>query len=244
MAFIGKPRGRPTGFYFWVDNEVQDHPDLDVLAKATYFVLCRRSMQATSTARLTLEEIARQAGISVSSVKRAIKKLQAFSLIELERGRYGGASKYLLLRVKKKVAHENPAKVLTELPSAQGDRAYKENNKKLQNNPTRVDFNGEADFKALVMEKYQKANNLPFCPWGKEGDKALEKLLNRCPGLTSAVIVRCIDHYFASVISLSSPPYKWLPDVIQYFDGPLDEFGKPLFVTGEGIRRSHSASRH
>lgn len=99
------------------------------------------------------------------------------------------------------------------------------------------------EVRTYIQHKWQSVNRIDFCPWDSREERALARLFDRSPKLTLEQVKICVDHYFESIRNPSEAPYKWVPQLLDYLATPLDEFNRPLYLTGERLRRSADASK-
>jgi hypothetical protein len=73
----------------------------------------------------------------------------------------------------------------------------------------------------------------PACPWARQDYRALVEYLAGSPNASLEHFKHLLKNRAASQINPSTPARKWLRDLEEYADGPLDRFGKPA----RGVRR-------
>lgn len=88
------------------------------------------------------------------------------------------------------------------------------------------------EFRAEV-KKFWTANNRqqPECPWIRKDEKALAELLEGSPRLTIETLRQWLRNRADSEINPSDLPRRWLADLAEFADGPLDRFRKPLYLS-------------
>ena len=65
------------------------------------------------------------------------------------------------------------------------------------------------------------------CPWSIPAERALQKFLVSNPTLTFADWQKCVDNRMESSDRPSGEsPEKFIPRILEYIDGPLDQYGK------------------
>src|SRR5207302_823589 len=162
-------------------------------------------------------QIALAVGISESTVRRRIKKLEKLGLIEIRHHR-GDRCDYLILdssRHNNSGVAELPQPVPSESGASPGERLpvltehsnkeYKRTEYKIKQTIARPSIE-HPEFnliKGHITAAYCKVNQLPFCPWTEAESRALCRLLGDLPQLTQAIAARCVDHYFRSIRSRS-----------------------------------------
>jgi DNA-binding MarR family transcriptional regulator len=118
-------RDRRQPGWLWVHNEVIDRygQELGPIAIAVYVALTRYASNDTQQCWPTHKTLAEKAGISVSSVKRAISKLVALKLVHVERRftEQGDptSNRYTLLRIGPTQSARSPAEAAESRPSVQ-----------------------------------------------------------------------------------------------------------------------------
>jgi hypothetical protein len=92
-----------------------------------------------------------------------------------------------------------------------------------------------------ALDSYWKFKN-PGIPltFGKAEGAQLNRLLADNPQLAVEVFQDCLQHRAHSEVVHSEPPRKWLASALQYANGPLDRYGKPMREGHE--RRAQSAA--
>lgn len=251
------PRIRPSPGFHWIDNEILDTygTEIGAYGYAIYGVLARHAYSGRCR-RLAQSEIASLLGISVSTVARNLHLLCRLQLIERFSSQ-GDECDYVLLEIKKSPVQRSQIKSSaspkdrTGSPKGEGfslsdssnNKEYKTDSDKEQYkyNPVKIDTRAE-EIRALICAKFIEANGISFCPWEKHEDVALRKLLQSSPKITLEIAKRCVENYFDSVRNRSDQPRRWIPQLLRFWEGPLDEFGRPLYLTGERLRRSNAAA--
>jgi hypothetical protein len=88
--------------------------------------------------------------------------------------------------------------------------------------------------KEAIFAYYRSKNEGDDPDWeGREG-KALGMFLQANPKLTAEGMRRLLEHRSRSEVNHSERPGKWIPSVSGYRNGPLDKYGKPLALKGNG----------
>ena len=73
----------------------------------------------------------------------------------------------------------------------------------------------------------------PVCPWSRQDYRALVEYLAGSPNASLEHFKHLLKNRAASQINPSTPARKWLRDLEEYADGPLDRYKKSL----RGVRR-------
>jgi uncharacterized protein YdaU (DUF1376 family) len=80
-----------------------------------------------------------------------------------------------------------------------------------------------------ACETYATHKKVQFA-WDGSEAKALASLLAASPGLTLETFRECLNHRARSDVPHGERPRKYLPAILSYQEGPLDEYGKPKGV--------------
>jgi len=133
-------RDRRNGSWFWCQNEVLK-AKLPHTIKLTYFALCSYANKNTETCYPSIGKVAGIAGISKSSVIRAVKTLEKGKAIRIKKEK-GKVNQYILLKitsatmtlVSKEVKNQCHGRHLTSSPTEpkQTKRTNEKNNKGLK----------------------------------------------------------------------------------------------------------------
>lgn len=129
-------------------------------------------------------------------------------------------------KVKRNVTQSNAVK-----PNVTADKKREEEIKKEQI-PSRASHEGDSrhvPFREEV-EAYAKAKKVIFT-WDGSAAKQLALLLKASPELDIPLFQKCLlNRARSSGVTHGEHPRAWLPQILKYQEGPLNEFGK----TGEG----------
>lgn len=93
------------------------------------------------------------------------------------------------------------------------------------------------------IKKYWDFKNpgAPFI-WDASEGKQLKRLLEASPQLTLVQIQLCLQHRARSDVAHTERPRRWLENLLNYANGPLDKFGKPKEL-GDGQTKTESRQR-
>lgn len=90
--------------------------------------------------------------------------------------------------------------------------------------------------------KAQQNEGCGNCPWGDVEEKKLRELLRSHRGLTLEQMEKCLWHLFQSDdVSPGVRPAKWIGDVMSYYDGVHDRYGR--LKVESAIQREASAGK-
>jgi len=121
----------------------------------------------------------------------------------------------------------------------------KQTNTKPRNlKPSRSDERGPDPRHQQIREHIQKIHSeangmrLEVVPWDSAEGSALKKFLAANPMLMVEEALRCVGHYYQSDLNISERPRKWIPKMMEYWSGPLDQYGRPRWTNKEYARES------
>lgn len=95
-----------------------------------------------------------------------------------------------------------------------------------------------------IRQLHASYNGMPVesVPWDGGEGAALAKLLVAQPRLSVEDALVCAANRYESVVNRAERIRRWLPRLIEYWSGPVDEFNKPLFETGRERRSQREAA--
>lgn len=85
-----------------------------------------------------------------------------------------------------------------------------------------------AALRTHIQSCYREKNpSAPAMPWdGKTGSR-LKRFLDSNPAWSIDALMRCVDNRFSSDVNHSEAPDKWIPSLLDYSGGALNQYGKP-----------------
>lgn len=101
---------------------------------------------------------------------------------------------------------------------------------RLKNRPDPQNADPRSDlFRAEVLKFWAAQNpDNPECPWIRKDEKALRALLEGSPKLEFERFQSWLRNRARSEVNPSDLPRRWLADLAEFADGPLNQFRKPL----------------
>lgn len=86
-----------------------------------------------------------------------------------------------------------------------------------------------AAIRAHILQAYENINGLPAI-WSPKHAGILATFLKSC-SWTVEILTACIDNRFQSEgINECEDPARWIHRLPNYAKGPLDQYGRPLYV--------------
>jgi helix-turn-helix protein len=79
---------------------------------------------------------------------------------------------------------------------------------------------------AHISAAYLHANDVP-CPWDRASERAVQRMLQRLQEWPEDKLLYAIESRFASDLNTAESPRKWLSDLENYANGPLNKFKQP-----------------
>lgn len=77
---------------------------------------------------------------------------------------------------------------------------------------------------------------LEVVPWGAREMAALKEFLKNTPTICVEHACHCVNNYYDSDVNISAKPHKWIPNLIEYWLAPLNEFRIPRLFEKEHQR--------
>lgn len=88
-------------------------------------------------------------------------------------------------------------------------------------------------FKVPLGKYWDRHNPSVQMPWDPSEAKQLSSLLAASPDLTIETFTVCLQNRHKSRVNHSDRPRAWLARSLDYLNGPLDQYGKPLETASE-----------
>jgi hypothetical protein len=93
-----------------------------------------------------------------------------------------------------------------------------------------------ASLRTEIQKRWLRANpGKPAAPWNGRTASTLKRLLIDNPAWKTEQLEQCINNRFASEMNHAEDPVFWIPRLLSYASGPLDQFNKP-----KGIRNGNN----
>ena len=91
-----------------------------------------------------------------------------------------------------------------------------------------------------IRKRHAESNqmSLELVPWSAPEGVALRKLLKDSPNLSVQDACRCVDNYYLSDVNISAKPRKWIPDLLEFWVGSLNQFKTPRMFDREHQRQA------
>jgi hypothetical protein len=232
--------------YMWLlDHITSDEPDGD--GKFSGVVQYGTPIDAEIVARALKE--------SIDTAKTNLRKLEVAGYVSRQRV-VGAGYSYIVINSKKWIwkrsnSHrgENPS--MGNLPDSGkkpvDHRVENPSNNKECKTPLRhtkrkpSSPDGEMDSRhSLLRAEIQRLWLLsnpgkPAAPWNGRTATALQRILKDNPAWMSDLLKECVANRFASEVNHAEDPVFWIPRLISYANGPLNQFNKP-----KGIRNGNA----
>ena len=105
---------------------------------------------------------------------------------------------------------------------------YSENTKDLLTPPSGGVDPRHAPLRTAIQECWLRANpGKPAAPWNGRAGSTLKRFLIDNPAWNTEQLKQCVVNRFNSQVNLADDPMFWIPRLLSYASGPLDQFNKP-----------------
>jgi hypothetical protein len=84
---------------------------------------------------------------------------------------------------------------------------------------------------------------MELVPWSAPEGAALKRLLKVSPNLSVQDACRCVDNYYLSDVNVSANPRKWIPNLLEYWVGSLNQFKTPHVFEKEYQRQAEKRAQ-